>query len=234
MTFDETMQALESAGTAQGRKIYRRHGAPDPMFGGSFAALNELRRKIKTDHALAQKLWATGNTDARNLATMIADDKVIRSAELDEWVSDPNSAFFAGLIARNIIIKTKFAHDKALAWIKSDHVGMATAGWLTISLGAKEAAIFEDEELLSLLRIIETKIHVEKNDVREAMNYAVIGIGIRNPTCRKAALATAKRIGVVNVDHGETGCKTPDATSYIKKTVAHHSAKAARKGKTRG
>ena len=28
------------------------------------------------------------------------------------------------------------------------------------------------------------------------------------------------------VDHGETGCKTPDAASYIKKTVAHNKKKA--------
>ena len=31
----------------------------------------------------------------------------------------------------------------------------------------------------------------------------------------------AKRIGKIEVDHGETGCQTPDAASYIKKTVAH-------------
>ena len=36
-----------------------------------------------------------------------------------------------------------------------------------------------------------------------------------------AALAAAKRIGTVEVDHGETGCQTPDAGPYIRKTVAH-------------
>jgi hypothetical protein len=53
------------------------------------------------------------------------------------------------------------------------------------------------------------------------MNNAVIAIGIRSPTLRKLALTVAKRIGKVEVDHGETNCKTPDAAAYILKTVAH-------------
>jgi hypothetical protein len=31
--------------------------------------------------------------------------------------------------------------------------------------------------------------------------------------------AAAKRIGRVEVDRGETGCKTPDAADYIKRTL---------------
>ena len=38
--------------------------------------------------------------------------------------------------------------------------------------------------------------------------------------------AAARRIGTVEVDHGETGCKTPDAEPYIKKTLAHRKKKA--------
>jgi 3-methyladenine DNA glycosylase AlkD len=231
MTFDETMRALEAAGTEQGRKIYRRHGAPDPMFGVSFAVLGQLCKKIKTDHALAQKLWASGNTDARTLATMIADPAAITSAELEQWAFQPESGHFSGLLARNLIVKTRFAHEKALAWIKSDRDGMAQTGWLLIAVGAGTAELFDDEELLALLSSIEARIHAESNGVREAMNYALIAIGVRNETCRTAALATAKRIGKVEVDHGETVCKTPDAAAYIMKTLAHRARKAAPKGR---
>jgi len=38
-----------------------------------------------------------------------------------------------------------------------------------------------------------------------------------------AELAAAKRIGKVEVDHGETSCKTPDASTYIRKAVARRS-----------
>jgi hypothetical protein len=38
-------------------------------------------------------------------------------------------------------------------------------------------------------------------------------------------LAAAARIGPVEVDHGETGCKTPDAAAYIKRGSDRHGKK---------
>ena len=57
------------------------------------------------------------------------------------------------------------------------------------------------------------------------MNLAVIAIGCRSPGLRKAALAAAKRIGKVEVDHGDTACKTPDAAEYIQRSWAHATSK---------
>ncbi len=53
-----------------------------------------------------------------------------------------------------------------------------------------------------------------------AMNTTLIAIGIRNGPFEKIALEAAERIGSVEVDHGETGCKTPEAVSYIRRTSA--------------
>jgi hypothetical protein len=48
---------------------------------------------------------------------------------------------------------------------------------------------------------------------------ALIAIGIYRPALTKDAVATAKRIGKVAVDHGETSCKTPDAIPYIERAL---------------
>ena len=66
MEYEDVIRELESLGTAQNRKIYKRHGAGDRLFGVSFANLNKLKKKIKTDHDLANQLWASGNVDAQN------------------------------------------------------------------------------------------------------------------------------------------------------------------------
>ena len=66
---------------------------------------------------------------------------------------------------------------------------------------------------------IEKDLHGSQNRVRHEMNNALIAIGIRNPELEKKAIAMAARIGKVEVDHGETGCKTPDAAAYIRKTL---------------
>ena len=79
MTATEVMERLEESGTAQNRKVYARHGMHEPFFGVSFAELGKLQKAIKTDHALARELWATGNWDARHLACMVADPRVASS-----------------------------------------------------------------------------------------------------------------------------------------------------------
>lgn len=49
------------------------------------------------------------------------------------------------------------------------------------------------------------------------MNSALIAIGIRNDELEQKAITIAREIGKVDVEHGATSCKTPDAEAYIKK-----------------
>lgn len=56
---------------------------------------------------------------------------------------------------------------------------------------------------------------------REAMNHALIAIGCRSAALRESATAVARRIGKVDIDHGDTACKTPDAVPYSDKAWAH-------------
>ena len=68
-----------------------------------------------------------------------------------------------------------------------------------------------------MLATIEKQIHRSPNWARYAMNGALISIGVFKPALRKKAIEAAQRIGKVEIDHGETNCKTPDAVPYIEK-----------------
>ena len=74
-----------------------------------------------------------------------------------------------------------------------------------------------DADAGKVLATIEKEIHRSPNWARYAMNSALISIGVYKPALRKKAIAAARRIGKVEVDHGETYCKTPDAVAYIEK-----------------
>lgn len=156
---------------------------------------------------------------------MIVDPRVATSAELDRWVEDDENTTVSGLLARNLVIHTPFAREKAFAWMTSRNESVAQAGWIVVAAGAEKPGLFADDDLLGLLPQIEARIHREKNWIREAMNRAVIAIGVRNAACQKAAIAAARRIGKVEVAHGDTNCKTPDAVAYITKTVAARAAR---------
>ena len=70
-----------------------------------------------------------------------------------------------------------------------------------------------------ILATIEKEIHRSANWARRAMNSALIAIGVYKPALRKKVIEAAKRIGKVEVDHGETSCRTPDAIGYIEKVL---------------
>src|SRR3712207_8808706 len=82
------MARLEALGTEQNRKTYARHGATENVFGVSYADLGKLQKEIKVDHELARDLWATGNHDARILATKVADPAALTAKDADAWIRE--------------------------------------------------------------------------------------------------------------------------------------------------
>ena len=220
MKFDDVMSELKSYGTEQNIKVYKKHGAGDNLYGVSFANLNKLKKKIKKNQNLALKLWDTGNTDAMTLATMIADPSEFTQELSDCWMDDLSYYMLIDLFARDIVAKTPFAKEKMKIWIDSDEEWKGRAGWQLLAWFAMKDDEAQDEIFVSHLRTIETKIHSAKNRVRDAMNNALIAVGMRNDNLEKLAVEAAGRIGKVIVDHGDTSCKTPDAIEYIKKARA--------------
>ena len=225
MNCQEALQQLENLGTEQNRKIYRRHGVGADLFGVSYANQNKLAKAIKRNHSLAQELWATGNHDARVLAALVADPAQADADLLDSWVNDLDSYVITDAFS-GFVGKTPLAYDKAGEWCGSPAEWPGRAGWHLVAHLALKNRDLPDDYFIAGLDTIERGIHSGKNRVRDAMNNALIAIGIRNDALEPLALAAAARIGKVAVDHGETGCKTPDAADYIRRTLARRRQKA--------
>jgi 3-methyladenine DNA glycosylase AlkD len=214
MTPTEVLAALEAAGTAQNRKIYARHGVTSPLHGVSFADLKRLRKAIGVDHEVALALWATGNHDARMLATMVADPARMGRRELDSWIREVDNYVLADAVS-DLTARTEHLTSRADKWIRSRAEFTAHAGWALVGNQAMNdpelpAAYFDNR-----LARIEATMADAPNRTRHAMHMTLIAIGGRSPGLRRRAVATTKRIGTPLVDHGQTSCKTPDAIPYI-------------------
>ena len=225
MDLQEALHQLQEMGTAQNRKIYARHGVNPNLFGVSFANLNKLAKGIKRDHGLALDLWANGNHDGRVLATMVADPAQTDDELLQAWVSDLDSYVITDAFS-GFVGKTALAQAKSEEWVGSDQEWTGRAGWHLVAHLAMKTPELPDSYFADRLATIENEVHARKNRVRDAMNNALIAIGIRNSVLEGLALAAAARIGKVEVDHGETGCKTPDAAQYIRRTLDRREQKA--------
>jgi 3-methyladenine DNA glycosylase AlkD len=138
-------------------------------------------------------------------------------ADLDNYIL---TDAFSDLVGR-----TRFAFKKAEAWSVSTQEWVGAAGWNLVAQLALHDPTLKDAYFIEKLEYIEKQIHERPNRTRYSMNNALIAIGVRNPALEQAALAASDRIGQVQVDHGETSCKTPDARAYILKTVQHRKKK---------
>lgn len=216
MLLEEVMQQLEEYGTEQNRKTYKNHGAKEPLFGVSFANLKLLKKKIKIDHNLAISLWETKNMDAMTLATYILEPKNVTSDQLNSWIRDVDYYCLMDVLM-TAICTSPIAIERMEEWTKSDDEWIGRAGWSLLANIAIKNKKLDDDFFMPYLEEIKLHIHNEKNRKREAMNSALIAIGIRNEALEQQAIEIAREIGKVKIDHGATSCKTPDAEPYIKK-----------------
>ncbi|MES1049567.1 DNA alkylation repair protein [Bacillus thuringiensis] len=216
MLLEEVMRQLEEYGTEQNRKTYKNHGAKEPLFGVSFANLKLLKKKIKKDHDLAVGLWETNNMDAMTLATYILDPKKIATEQLNSWIQNVDYYCLMDVLMKSICT-SPIAIERMEEWTKSNDEWIGRAGWSLLANIAIKNKTLHDDFFSPYLEEIKENIHNEKNRKKEAMNSALIAIGILNEDLEQQAIEIAREIGKVEVDHGATSCKTPDAESYIKK-----------------
>ncbi len=123
------MRRLEAAGTEQNRKVYPRHGVKPPMFGVPYSELAKLRKEIKVDHALAVALWATGNHDARVLATKIADPASLTNTQADAWIRACDNYVLMEAVGE-LVARSPIAPSRAKVWRDRKGEWVASAGWV--------------------------------------------------------------------------------------------------------
>ena len=218
-TLKQVMTELKSLGTEQTLKTYARHGITEDTFGVKVGDLKKVFKKIKGDQQLALDLYETGNYDAMYLAGMVADGSKMTRKQIEDWAKNAKWPAIAYTTISWIATESPHAQTLAAKWIKSRNPHIATSGWTTYSgiVTTTDDADLDLNLLRDLLKLIESKIATAKNRVRYAMNGFVISVGCYVAPLTDAARKTAKAIGTVEVDMGDTACKVPDATAYIDK-----------------
>ena len=219
MTAKEVLAQLKKLGSESTKKTLMKHGAKEPFYGVKVADLKVLQKKIKTDHALALELYDSGNSDAMYLAGMIADPAAFTKAQLRKWVKGAYWSMLSAYAVPWVAAESKFGRELALDWIDSDSEMIANAGWHTYSslVSIKPDADLDLPEIEKLLKRVQKEIGSDPNRVRYAMNNFVIFVGSFVAPLTAKAKATAKAIGTVEVDMGDTSCQVPDASAYLAK-----------------
>jgi 3-methyladenine DNA glycosylase AlkD len=223
-TVTSVMTELKKKGKESTRKIYARHGmTTDNMFGVSVADLKVIAKTIKGQQELACELYETGNMDAMYLAGMVADGSQMTPKQLNAWAEGAaNLQMIAEYTVPWVTVENPQGRDLAMQWIKSKKEHIASSGWCSYCglLATKADEALDLAEIEGLLGTVVKGINSAENRVRYTMNGFVIAVGAYVKPLSKQAKATARQIGVVSVDVGDTACNVPLATAYIEKSEA--------------
>jgi hypothetical protein len=149
---------------------------------------------------------------------MIANASEMTSKELEAWCRDVCNSTLAGALA-NLASESPSARAKMEAWRRRSNDPVASTGWTIVAILARKDGALDDVTCADLIDEIERDIAKSPNHARYAMNNALIALGGRGGKLRDRAITAARRIGKVEVDHGDTACTTPDAETYINKMV---------------
>lgn len=220
----EVLDALRAAGREATARIYRRHGADGEVWGVPYATLNALEKRIGRSLPLARALWASGVHDARALALKVCEPDALPRRELRAWLAAGTNHILMGHLG-GLAARRRDGPDLARGWMDGRGEWVRAAGWAALAELAQAGRV-EEAWGRELLARIEAEIHAAFNRERHCMNGALIALGGSLPGLREEAAAAAARIGRVEVDHGETGCKTPAAGPYMAKMWARKAAKA--------
>jgi hypothetical protein len=219
MKLKDAMQALAAKGSESTKRIFMKHGAKEPFFGVKVGDMKPIAKQLKGRQDLALELYATGNGDAQYLAGMVADGRKMTRAELDRWAKTASWDMVSGTTVPWVASEHPEGFAAATAWIDSADEQEARAGWA--ALGAIVATWPDDrlpgKTLEALLARVVRELPQAPDGVRYTMNNFVIACGSYVAPLADKAIATARKVGKVEIDMGGTACKVPDAETYIMK-----------------
>ena len=105
-------------------------------------------KRLKTQHELALALWATGDTAARLLATLVCKPKALSAAELDAMIRDIRSPKLLDWFIVNMVKPGRHAEELRVRWKDGKNL-VGRAGWsLTTDRVVKNAEGLDLEALL--------------------------------------------------------------------------------------
>lgn len=166
----------------------------DKAFGLSAPFIYSLAKKIGANHQLALELWDSGYHEARHIAAVIDDPKLVTKSQMNKWVKDFNSWDICDGACSNLFRKTPYAIDKIFEWCDRKEEFVRRASFSLIACVAVHHKTRNDEEFLEFFPLIKKYSVDKRNFVKKAVNWALRQIGKRSLYLNKEAVKVAKEI----------------------------------------
>ncbi|GGJ88701.1 DNA alkylation repair protein [Streptomyces camponoticapitis] len=213
-TVAEVMAELAGLDDPKARAVNEKHGDDH---GVNLSKLRALAKRLKTQHELATRLWATDDTAARLLALLICRPKAFGREELDAMLREARAPKVHDWLVNYVVKRSPHFEELRRAWSADPDPVVASAGWaLTTERVTKKP---DGLDLAGLLDVVEAEMKDAPDRLQWAMNHCLARIGIDHPEHRPRALDIGERLEVLKDYPTSPGCTSPFAPTWITEIV---------------
>ena len=113
---------------------------------------------------------------------------------MEAWAADFNSWDIVDQCCGNLFDKTPYGYAKAVEWASREEEFVRRAAFSLMAYIASHDKKRPDADFEPFFAIILARCTDERNFVKKAVNWALRGIGKRNPALRVRAIAVAEEM----------------------------------------
>jgi 3-methyladenine DNA glycosylase AlkD len=191
----EGLKWLERRGTRRVVLGMARYGIrAERAFGVPMGTVRTLSKRLGKDHALSLALWESGWYEARLLAALVGDPKLVTRRQMNEWAGSFENWADCDTVCFHLFDRTPFAWAKARQWTASPREFVKRAAFALMASLALHDKAAPDNAFVPFLRLIEKGARDERNFVKKAVSWALRSIGRRNLALNAQALDIARRL----------------------------------------
>jgi len=172
-----------------------RYAIPNERaLGVRMGDIQKLAKQLGRDHALALALWKTGVYEAQMLTAYVDEPARVTPAQMDSQARAFDNWAICDTLCFALWVQTPHAFGRISKWATSRDEFVKRASFALLASVALRDRNARDADFKRGLKLIEKASTDERNFVKKAVNWALRGIGSRNPALNQAALAVAEKL----------------------------------------
>ena len=164
------------------------------IYGVSSSILSDFAKKQGKNQEVANMLWKQNFREAKLLALMLADPKVITDEELENMVSTFNNHELVEIAALNFLAQLPNAKAKAYKWIQDEKEFVKMTGYMLIRRLAPNIKDVKATDLIDFLPLYERDFTNGSFFVRRAVVNSFQEVAYRNPGLKGHIEDATKRV----------------------------------------
>jgi 3-methyladenine DNA glycosylase AlkD len=191
----DVVATLERRGSKSNRDGMARYGiVAAHVLGVSVGTLRAYAKTLGRNHQLALDLWTTGIYDARMLAAFVDDPARVTVSQMNAWCRDFDNWGICDTVCFALFDRSPLAWTRLAPWSRAKGEFQKRAAFALLASLALHDRKSDDGTFEAELPRIRAAAGDGRNFVKKGVLWALRGIGTRNPSLHRQALALAHEL----------------------------------------